>query len=159
MHPAPAASHPVGAWPVRWAAVAALSVAGVAALLAWWASGAASGPALAVAAGIWLAAQVWALAGVRSASTGRLVWDGARWQFDGSLAAAADPTPEIVLDLQTVMLLKWPADRPIWLWVARSDDPASWAGLRRALRAAVPDASDVHDAGGPRPSEPGRRPT
>jgi len=158
MHPAPAASHPLGARRAQFILIGALSAAGAAVLTAWWVSGAASPPALAVALGVWLIALGWSLAGVRRAPAGRLFWDGARWWIDRPAGAAETPAPVIVMDLQAVMLLHSPAVRPAWLWLARADDPASWADLRRALRAARPGGGDAIAGGSARQPDPGRQP-
>ncbi|QJW85046.1 hypothetical protein HK414_20465 [Ramlibacter terrae] len=61
---------------------------------------------------------------------GRLAWDGGgwRWEEEGG-------RPEIALDLQSRMLLRWRSDAGAVRWLApeRNAAPAHWDALRRAV--------------------------
>jgi hypothetical protein len=89
-----------------------------------------------VAACATLAATAW-----RRSPAGVLRWDGQGWTWEeGGLVAAGHP--EIALDLQNRMLLRWQPEggRVRWLWLEGAHAPAHWEALRRAVysRASTP---------------------
>jgi hypothetical protein len=65
---------------------------------------------------------------------GLLAWDGLGWTWTVVSGACAGE-PEVVLDAQRVLLLRWRgAEGPIqWLWLERGAQPARWDDLRRAV--------------------------
>lgn len=76
-----------------------------------------------------LAGAAWA----RSAC-GVLHWDGVGWQWEEGGAMGCG-VPEIALDLQSRLLLRWRAETSAvrWLWLERTSVPSHWDALRRAV--------------------------
>lgn len=120
----------------RWAAAAAVTVAGLWALQ--------RGDALGglVAGGVALVAGAWAWDAAR-APVCRLGWDGAAW----TLASTADRTltgrASVALDLGDWLLLRFvpdgsPRAAVRWLALARSEQASAWHGLRCALYGPTP---------------------
>lgn len=111
---------------------------GVAATLAWWSAAASHDwrPGLGVGAVLLSGWGLWH--GVRRLPKGMLRWDGQAWswQVHGALALSL-PAPQVVLDLQGLMLIRWSgqSDLPSFLWVDAASDTAHWLDLRRALHA------------------------
>ncbi len=111
---------------------------GVAATLAWWSAAASHDwrPGLGAAAVLLSGWALWH--GVRHLPKGMLRWDGQSWSWHEQEALALSlPAPQVVLDLQGLMLIRWPGqtDLPSFLWVDATSDPARWLDLRRALHA------------------------
>ncbi len=111
---------------------------GLAATLAWWSASAEHDwrPGLGAAALLLSGGGLWH--GVRHLPTGVLQWDGRAWSWHDTLTRAQSlPAPQVVLDLQGLMLIRWPdqTDLPSFLWVDAACDPAHWLDLRRALHA------------------------
>ena len=157
MHAAPSVTYPVGRSAFAGALLAVVAATGLAAVVAftWQPVGfgwrhAAAWAALAVAAG--LAGRAW----LRSAR-GVLAWDGVDWHWQEGEAVATG-RPEIALDLQARLLLRWRAEGAgaRWLWVERSSAPSHWDALRRAVysRANAPDPASSGGSGSPPPGPP-----
>jgi toxin CptA len=134
MHAAPSVSYPVGRSAFAACAYAALLLLGLAAAVAWtfqadgfgWRQGAAFAG---VAAGGAVAAAGWL-----HSPRGLLRWDGAGWQWEEG-GRVATGQPELALDLQSRLLLRWKAQdgRARWLWLEGATDAAHWDALRRAV--------------------------
>ncbi|MEJ5991022.1 hypothetical protein WG902_13560 [Ramlibacter sp. PS3R-8] len=134
MHAAPSVSYPVGRSAFAGVLLGLPGAAGLAAAIAFtlqsdgfgWRQ-AAAWVALAVA-GL-LAGTAWA----RSAR-GVLHWDGVGWQWEEG-AAMGSGAPEIALDLQSRLLLRWRSEASAvrWLWLERTSAPSHWDALRRAV--------------------------
>ncbi len=151
MHHAPSVQYPVGR--SRFLTVAAVAL---------WSLGlcGAAGQALALGAVAWpvgvtlvasLAAGAVVVWANRTEPTGTLYWDGDAWSWNGSALQA----PEVSLDLQTVVLVRFVAEQGVHLglWLERRQAPARWDDLRRALWA--PRASDTPWANGVEPGVTG----
>ena len=142
MHAAPSVTYPVGrsafaAWLCALAALAGLAVA-----IAWSVQSGAFGWRQVLAFAAVFACGGLALTAWRRSPTGVLRWDGAGWSWEeGTLVAGGHP--EIALDLQNRLLLRWQPEtgRVRWLWLESARDPAQWEALRRAVysRASAPD--------------------
>jgi hypothetical protein len=154
MHAAPSVSYPVGRSRFAGALLAAAWLLAAAATLAWtfttpvpgWRQGLAG----AVLAGCGLAA----LAGWLRSPAGTLAWDGGAWRWEAGKEGAAGRSaeagrPELALDLQARMLLRWlPAGgRQRWLWVERDAAVSHWDALRRAVYSRANTTGASH--GGP----------
>lgn len=141
MHAAPSVTYPVGrsAFAARLQAVPCLL--GLAAAIAWSLQSPSFGwrQALAFASVLACAALAWGA--WRRSPAGDLRWDGTAWQWEEG-AACAPGQPELALDLQSAMLLRWRPDagRALWMWVERASDASHWDALRRAVysRASTP---------------------
>jgi hypothetical protein len=135
MHAAPSVSFPVGR--SRFAAVllAGLWLAGLAAAAAWWAQAAAPGWRQALALAAVAACGVAALAGWLQSATGTVHWDGDGWRWVEGTRSAQAGQPELALDLQRHMLLRWVPQQGAtrWLWVERNAAVSHWDALRRAV--------------------------
>lgn len=122
--------------------LAALVLAGLVALAAWWLQGVAAAapfPA-AVGAAAWLAAAAAAWHWWRGQLCGELYWDGQQWRLDSLLAGQPvlllQGAPEVQWDLQGHLwvCVRGAAGRPrIWLWLERRWQPERWDDLRRAV--------------------------
>jgi hypothetical protein len=141
MHNAPSVTYPVGRLLLERALTLALGGLALVALLAlvlsqpWgW------GPALTLSSGL----VAWAIQRrARPLSGGHLAWDGQAWWLSRD---AVDQVGRVRVewDLQGFLLLRFEplteaaSRRPWavggqWVWLARQADPATWAGLRRAV--------------------------
>jgi hypothetical protein len=157
MHAAPSVSYPVGRSAFAGALVALLLAGALAAVLAFTAQPGASGWRQAVAwaalAGCGLVA---ALAWLHSAR-GLLQWDGLAWQWEEG-GSVTPGQPEIALDLQSRLLLRWRAEsgRARWLWLERTSAPSHWEALRRAVysRASAPIPAFPQGGKEPPPGKP-----
>lgn len=149
MHSAPAVTYPVGRCHIQTGLTLALWGLGAVVSVLWirdagrigWPQG------LAVLFGLLSAAL--ALRSLLKAPEGTLRWDGQQWGWQtgrDSLGGTVRPT----LDLQHWVLLEFrpQAGRPIWLWVARTNEPTRWDALRRALWSRVPRTAAVGHADG-----------
>ena len=148
MHNAPSVTYPVGrsrfsaaVLSVLWSLGAvATALGGLQAPAPAWRWGAAA--ALLALAGL-LAVRSW-----RRQPCGLLAWDGQDWSWmvAGDLEAGV---PEVCLDLQRRMLVRWVGDGAIrWLWLEQAGSPAHWDDLRRAVysrarSAALPEAEQT----------------
>lgn len=94
-------------------------------------------------------AQAW-----RAMPVGKLVWDGAAWQF---LSAKGAPQVSsglscrqlvVTLDLQRHLLLRWPGRGAAkWFWIDRASRPLRWHALRRAVYSPTRYAEGSHEPG------------
>jgi len=133
MHSAPSVSYPVGRSRFAGALLLCAWLLGGVACVAWRLASppsglrsAAAAAALALAAGIavW---QWWRM------PTGILSWDQEQWSWRGAHMAAG-ASPQVSLDLQHWILLRWDAGRrSSWLWLERTSRPDQWPDLRRAV--------------------------
>lgn len=78
---------------------------------------------------------------------GRLSWDGQGWAWSDARTLVDLPLspPEIVLDLQRLLLLRLQGQPgvPRWAWVDVASEPARWLDLRRALFARGGDGVEL----------------
>jgi len=144
MHAAPSVTYPVGRSPFAARLVALAALAGLAAAVAWMLQSGAFGWRQALALAAVFACAGLALADWRRSPAGALRWDGAGWSWEEGGQAGCG-RPEIALDLQNRLLLRWLPEtgRARWLWLERVRDPAHWEALRRAVysRASAPSPS------------------
>jgi toxin CptA len=160
MHTAPSVSYPVGRSAFAGFLLAAIAVLGLLAATAWsiqspvftWRQSLAF---LAV-----LACGLFAGRGWLASPRGVLRWDGVGWQWQQAEAAQAGQ-PEIALDLQARMLLRFRAEEGgvHWFWLERKSDASHWDALRRAVysRASAPiplPGEPTPPAGKPPAAEP-----
>ena len=132
MHAPPSVTYPVGrsAFAARVSAV--LVLAGLAAAVTFsfpsepgWRPLAAFA---AVAACALACRQAWLHSPV-----GTLGWDGTDWSWNEG-GASAIGRPDIALDLQSHLLLRWRGEGGTrWLWLERASDVSHWDALRRAV--------------------------
>jgi toxin CptA len=136
MHNAPSVSYPVGRSRFALAFIAVAWLAGAAGLLAWALQVAPTPLQVLVATAAMLVPGAVAMLGWLHSAKGVIAWNGEGWTWSG-----AEPgTPEAVLDLQRVMLLRWSAaPRTRWFWLERSSHPALWDDLRRAVYSRAPN--------------------
>jgi len=130
MHGAPSVSYPVGRSRFALGALAAVWLCGLAMALLWTLQADAPGWRQALAFG---AVGVGGLAAGRAwlrSPSGQLAWDGGGWCWEQEVGH-----PEITLDLQSRMLLRWRSDAGAvrWLMPQRNAAPAHWDALRRAV--------------------------
>ena len=132
MHGAPSVIYPVGR--SRFAGVALLMAwtAGAAGLLAWRVQVDARAFTVFVASAAVLLPGVAALWGWLRSPTGTLAWDGTGWTWTAGPATSEAGVPEVVLDFQRWILVRWSGEGSRWLWLERTDR-APWASLRRAV--------------------------
>ena len=131
MHNAPSVTYPVGRPRFAGLLAAGLWLAAAASTLLWVQQADALGWRQAVAAAALLGIGAGALLSWLHAPQGELHWDGTAWT--GPSGAAADAL-DVTLDLQGVLLVRWPAARSVrWLWLERSRCPHRWLELRRAV--------------------------
>lgn len=134
MHDAPAVSYPAGRSFVAGATMFLAWAAGCAGLVAWRVQAQATPVAFAAAAAVLMAGGIFAWRAWLRSPRGMLSWDGLGWTWAG--ASAAQPgAPEVALDAQRLMLLRWRggAGAAQWLWLERRAQPARWDDLRRAV--------------------------
>lgn len=142
MHAAPSVSYPVGR--SRFAAVvlAAGWLAGLAAAFLWAAQAQATGWRLALAGAALVASAAYAAAGWLSSPCGTLTWSGAEWSWQEQGLAPAPGRPQLLVDLQSRVLLQWIGSDGArrWLCAERKSDLSHWDAFRRALysRASTP---------------------
>jgi toxin CptA len=108
---------------------------GLLAVLVWTWQAQAPGwrQALALAAvGVFGLSAAWAWS--RSAK-GFLRWDGGAWSWQHDACDAVAGQPEVALDLQSRLLLRWhpAAGADSWLWLERHRAAGAWDALRRAV--------------------------
>lgn len=140
MHAAPSVSHPVGrsAFAGRAVALAVLAAAAVAAVFTFLSSP--GWRPLVVWAAVAACGTAAGLAWWRS-PRGELRWDGADWWWAEEGGSVSGGRPEIALDLQSRLLLRWAGEGGVrWLWLERASDASHWDALRRAVysRASTP---------------------
>ena len=151
MHGAPSVSYPVGRSAFAGRVVAALVLTGLGAVLAW-AFQAPAGWRQAAGLATVLASGAFALLAWWRSPAGLLRWDGTGWTWEEG-ARVSTGRPELALDLQDRLLLRWRGDEGSgrWLWLEGASDGSHWDALRRAVysRASTP----VHAAGKPPAAE------
>ncbi len=142
MHSAPSVSYPVGRSPFAAWATALVAGAGLLVSTVWSLQAGAFGWRQAAAFALVFACAAFAHGAWRRSHTGVLQWDGLRWLWHDEGARTEDGRPEIALDLQSRLLLRWlPEGGGVrWLWVERQSAPSHWDALRRAVysRAGAP---------------------
>lgn len=133
MHAPPSVSYPVGRSAFAGRAAAALALAGLAAISFWILQSALGGRQLAALA-VLAACSGLAWRGWLRSPRGVLHWDGAEWAWEAG-GSRAPGRPEIALDLQSRLLLRWRPDTggAVWLWAERASDASHWEALRRAV--------------------------
>lgn len=144
----PAVRYSVGRTRLLGVALLALAAAGWVLLALWAVQGAGGLPwRVALAGVLCLACNACALHFWRRLPRGVLHWDGQHWCFEnrsagrgqgrGPGAAPTEDAPEVLLDLQNHLALRWRSalGRSRWLWLTRASDPACWPDLRRAVHA------------------------
>lgn len=145
MHNAPSVSYPVGRSRFAAAVLSVLWLLGAVATVSGWlhapaAVGRWGGAAVLLALAGLLAARNW-----RRQTSGLLAWDGEGWSWSGA-GALETGMPEVCVDLQNRMLVRWVAGGTTrWFWLERADRTAHWDDLRRAVysrarSAALPEA-------------------
>jgi hypothetical protein len=154
MHAAPSVTYPVGRSAFAAALAAGLAAAGLAASMLWTAQSALGwrqGLAFAAAG----ACALLAAAGWLRSPAGRLCWDGAGWRWEARDEGAGGDAgrPEIALDLQSRLLVRWQAESGAarWLWLERKSDAAHWDALRRAVYSRASAPSNLPRKGKQRP--------
>ena len=144
MHAAPSVNYPVGRSAFALALSGVLAALGALAAAAWTLQSAQAGWRQALAFAAVAACGTAALVAWWRSPAGTLHWDGAGWSWeDGQGGGVPHPGhPEIALDLQNRLVLRWQeeAGRVRWLWLERARAPAHWEALRRAVysRASTP---------------------
>lgn len=77
--------------------------------------------------------------GWKSTPVGQLTWDGQCWRWEGTgyLTGVAEQKLTVVVDFQSLLLLRLenPAYAHLWLWAERRVLPERWLDLRRAVYA------------------------
>ena len=152
MHAAPSVSYPVGRSRFAGALLAAAWLLGAAVILAWTYSTAVPGWRQLLVACVLAASGFAALAGWLRSPAGILAWDGGGWTWQQGESGEAG-RPELALDLQARMLLRWvPAQgsaprRTRWLWAERDAAVSHWDALRRAVYSRANTTAASH--GGP----------
>ena len=85
----------------------------------------------------WLMLALWLRLWLRQLTPGVLQWQAGQWFWLPQTALQSQPllTPQVVLDLQRVLIVRWPL--PVrgyyCLWLQRGDDATQWDALRRAV--------------------------
>ena len=133
MHSAPSVSYPVGRSRFAAGLLSGCWLLGVAAVGLWSFQMRAAGWQLAASLGVLLLTGLWAAWNWLRAPQGLLSWDGQSWSWSAG-AQAEEGTPEVGLDLQRWLLLRWSgAAASHWLWLQRARQPERWDDLRRAV--------------------------
>ena len=133
MHGAPSVSYPVGRSLLVGALLLAVWSFGLFACIVFAWQGASS-PRLAAAAGACVASGAWVGRWWWRQPAGLLAWDSAAWSWSEGDPDVRTGSLEVVLDLQSLLLLRWRAPgRARWLWAERARLPARWDALRRAV--------------------------
>src|SRR5687767_5603149 len=133
MHSAPSVSYPVGR--SRFAAGLLLGAwsLGVAAVGLWSFQVRAPGRQLGASLVLVVLTGLCAAWQWLRAAQGVLSWDGQSWSWSAH-AQAEEGLPEVALDLQRWLLLRWSgATASRWLWLQRARHPECWEDLRRAV--------------------------
>ena len=133
MHGAPSVSYPVGRSALVGVLLLAVWSLGLVACIAFAWQGA-SVSRLAAAAVACLASGAWVGAWWWRQPAGLLAWDTATWSWSEGDPDVRTGALEVVLDLQSLLLLRWSSPgRARWLWAERARLPARWDALRRAV--------------------------
>ena len=158
MHAPPSVSYPVGRSAFAARAYGGLALLGLLAAAAWALQTPGSWRPVAGFAAVLASAAFAGLAWYRGAA-GMLRWDGREWHWEEGGAAWVG-TPELALDLQSRMLLRFrPHAGPVrWLWLERSSDPSHWDALRRAVYSRASAPIPAFPQGGKEPPPAGKPP-
>lgn len=134
MHAAPSVSYPVGRSAFAAMLLVLLAAVGLAAVLAFTLQSAALGWRQAAGWTALVAASLFAGMAWRRSASGVLHWDGVSWQWEEG-GAMGTGRPEIALDLQSRLLLRWCPEggSARWFWLERASAPSHWDALRRAV--------------------------
>lgn len=133
MHGAPSVSYPVGRSALVGALLMGIWSLGLFACVAFAALGA-SARGIAAAAAACLASGAWVAWSWWRQPAGLLAWDTAAWTWSEGDPHVRTGALEVVLDLQSLLLLRWRAPgQGRWLWAERTRLPARWDALRRAV--------------------------
>jgi toxin CptA len=134
MHAAPSVSYPVGRSRFAGLVLAGLWLLALAGVVLWTLQSDAAGWRQALGGAALVAAGAWAGLGWLRSATGILSWEAGGWQWEEG-AATHRGQPEIALDLQSRLLLRWAPETGgrRWFWVERKAAPAHWDALRRAV--------------------------
>lgn len=133
MHGAPSVSYPVGRSAFVGVLLLAIWSLGLLVCLAfaWHGASAARLAALmaaCAASGAWVGWWWW------RQPAGLLAWDTAAWSWSEGDPHVRTGGLEVVLDLQSLLLLRWRSTgQARWLWAERARLPARWDALRRAV--------------------------
>ncbi|MDB5752559.1 MAG: hypothetical protein JWP65_2980 [Ramlibacter sp.] len=135
MHAAPSASYPVGRSRFALVAIALAWLAALAGAVAWTLSADEPGWRQALAWGGVAACGMLAGAAWLRSPAGTLAWDGGGWLWTPAQGATEGGHPEVALDLQSRLLLRWAADGGAvrWLTAERLAAADHWDALRRAV--------------------------
>lgn len=149
MHAAPSVNYPVGRSRFAGALLAGAWLLGTLALLAWTLQAQSPGWRQLAASLLLAGCGVAALAGWWRSPAGILAWDGAGWRWTATGRPDEAGQPELALDLQSHLLLRWTpaAGQRRWLWAMRDAAPSHWNALRRAIYS----RSNTAAAQGPEP--------
>ena len=133
MHSAPSVSYPVGRSRFAGALLLLIWLLAASATGLWWTQ--LQAPGWRVGAAALLSAGAGALAAWNwwHAPKGTLAWDGETWSWLAQ--ARLEPgEPEVSLDLQRWLLLRWSSGHlKRWLWLERAASAERWDDLRRAV--------------------------
>ena len=133
MHGAPSVSYPVGRSFLVGALLLTVWSFGLVAFIAFAWQGASS-TRLVPAAAACMASGAWAGWWWWRQPAGLLAWDTATWSWSEGDPHVRTGALEVVLDLQSLLLLRWSTPgRARWLWAERARLPARWDALRRAV--------------------------
>lgn len=135
MHAAPSVSYPVGRSAFALACLALPWLGGLAAVTAWSMQSPAPDGRQGLA---WLAVAACGLAAAWAwlrSPRGTLAWDGGGWQWREGEGNALPGQPDVALDLQSRLLLRWQGEDGAvrWLCLERGSAAPHWDALRRAV--------------------------
>jgi toxin CptA len=138
MHSAPAVTYPVGRSRFALAFLAFAWLAGGTGIALWRMKTAPTSMPMFIATAAILIPGAMALRGWLRSPQGMLAWNGEGWTWAAN--GQGEPgTPDAVLDLQSIVLLRWNCgNKSQWLWLERALLPSRWDDLRRAVYSRVP---------------------
>jgi toxin CptA len=133
MHSAPSVSYPVGRSLLAGVLLLLIWLLAAAGTGLWWAQVEAPGWRVAAAALVLVGSGLWAAWSWWHAARGSLAWDGECWNWSAR-GRAATGEPQVSLDLQRCLLLRWAGTNGRdWLWLERRERADRWDDLRRAV--------------------------
>jgi toxin CptA len=156
MHAAPSVNYPVGRSAFAGWGLTVLGACGLAAAFAWTVQSAAFGWRQALVFVAVTACGALALRSWLASPVGVLRWNEVEWEWQQGLEVSTG-RPEIILDLQASLLLRWTPEGggARWFWLESKSDTSHWDALRRAVysRASAPIPTFPH-RGRESPPEP-----